>query len=184
MNKFLCLLVLSLSSFEIYSEDKDYKYLICKPANKLFTPKDDDEKNTFITFYKTSKEVIDNTDIYPKKSLRDGIQVTLSERKVKEKVGDEYVWLMYEWEFFAVDKSDFYSSYSLKEEGYGMSLDRKTLKLNHRSSKNQPYSIKSTDSNCNLVSSTKHSTNLWKIVFRLMEREEQINNKHEDELQI
>ena len=44
MNKFLCLLVLSLSSFEIYSEDKDYKYLICKPANKLFTPKDDDNE--------------------------------------------------------------------------------------------------------------------------------------------
>lgn len=189
MKKILAILFLSpfviSESSNIYNfdeDEKDYKYLICKPSNKLFTLEDSDERNTFIEFYKTTKEVM-SRKAYSGKELADGIQITLSEKNTKETLGKERIWAVYKREFFAREGAETYFSGEF-DYGYDLNLNRKTLKLRHNSHRESPGYKEEVYSTCKLVSFYEFHKNRDKVILKLEEKENSIRKKHESELQI
>jgi len=191
MKKILAILFLSpfaiSESSNIYNFDEDeknYKYLICKPSTKVFTPEDSDERNTFIEFYKITKEVTSRESYsVPKKELADGIQITLSEKNTKETLGKERIWAIYKREFFAREGAETYFSGEF-DYGYDLNLNRKTLKLRHKSHRESPGYKKEVYSTCKLVSFYEFHKNRDKLILKLQEKENSIRKKHESELQI
>ena len=180
---FVLFLAFNLNASDKRVEDeKKYKYLICKPSNKVFTTEDSDERNTFIEFYKTTKEVI-TRKTYPGKELADGIQITLSEKNTKETLGKERIWAVYKREFFAREGVESYFSDEF-DYGYDLNLNRKTLELTHNSHRESPGFKKEVYSDCKLVSSHEFYKNRDKVILKLKEKENSIRKKHESELQI
>ena len=175
MIKFICLLFLTLAflSSHLLANDDEETYLICKPDTWFSNPDGSDE-NTFIKFTKGLFS----------------IDVKLSERKVMSMVDDKNIWEIRTWSLIAYESPENDSFYTEdfkrskdSKSGKNFKLNRKTLKLSHRSSRIQETST-SIESNCEIVNQSKWRENLNRAIDAANAKSDRIKKQHEDELKL
>jgi hypothetical protein len=164
---------ISLLSTHLVSSENQTTYLICKPDTWLVKP-NNSENNTFIKFTK---------GIFK-------IDVELNEKKIMDELDGENIWKLMKWTFSANETEthyeeewDYYFDDNISPSSKNFSLHRKTLELNHRSSRlsKYPETIKS---NCEIVGASLWSKSVNQVIAVLNTKESRIRKLHEEELKI
>lgn len=175
MIKFIYLLFLTLAflSSHLLANDDEETYLICKPDTWFSNP-DGSDKNTFIKFTKNLFS----------------IDVKLSERKVMSMVDDKNIWEIRTWSFIAYESPEndsYYEEVFTRREdspsGKNFSLNRKNLKLSHRSTRTSTFPT-GIESNCEIVSKSKWGESLNRAIDAANAKSDRLKKLHEEELKI
>lgn len=170
---YLLFIVMAFLNPHTLANDTEETFLICKPDHWFAKPDGSDE-NTFIKFTK---------GLF-------AIEVTLNERMVRGKVDDEDIWSIMQWKFTAYESSENDSYYKEifkwgedSASGKNFNLNRKTLKLSHRSTRTSKSPTR-IESNCEIVSKSKWGESLNRAIDAANAKSDQLKKLHEEELKI